>query len=118
MYDFLASLPASLMLDWKFHSDTIRRAYPEYADIRFENKAAKRWWSGWHFRRCAREVAEMARRSRNARPGVELAHSSEILSRAQRGIALGNTKGFDWRMTVYAVYLMQLGDTQDVRRKT
>lgn len=31
LWDFLSSLPARLLLDRRFHTDTISRAYPEYA---------------------------------------------------------------------------------------
>lgn len=33
LWRFLASLPARMMLDHKFHSDTVSRAYPEFAGI-------------------------------------------------------------------------------------
>lgn len=35
LYDFLASLPASLQLGNSFHTETIRRAYPEYKHIAY-----------------------------------------------------------------------------------
>jgi hypothetical protein len=38
LYDFLASLPAEMLLDHAFHTDTISRTYPEYADIPYEKK--------------------------------------------------------------------------------
>jgi len=108
LFDFLASLPASLMLDRQFHSETIRRAYPEYADIPFEDRGARPKWSAFHFRQCAAEVATWAQRGREARPAVQLAHCAGILGRARAGIAFGSSSRFDWRMTVFAVYLMQL----------
>jgi len=37
---FLMSLPAKIIEDGTFHDDTIRRAYPEYAHIPFEDKSA------------------------------------------------------------------------------
>jgi hypothetical protein len=39
LYDFLASLPTSFLLDRQFHTDAILRAYPKYAHIPFENKS-------------------------------------------------------------------------------
>lgn len=38
LFDFLRLLPAEHFLDHTFHTETIRRAYPEYADIPFEDK--------------------------------------------------------------------------------
>jgi hypothetical protein len=35
LFDFLSSLPAAFFVDHTFHSDTIRYAYPEYADLPF-----------------------------------------------------------------------------------
>ncbi|WP_317205405.1 asparagine synthetase B family protein [Janthinobacterium sp.] len=40
LYDFLAGLPARMLLDQQFHTDTILRSYPQYAHIAFENKHA------------------------------------------------------------------------------
>ncbi|MCK4882488.1 MAG: hypothetical protein KAS92_05655 [Candidatus Omnitrophica bacterium] len=38
VYDFLSTLDASLLLDHTFHTETIERAYPQYASIPFEDK--------------------------------------------------------------------------------
>ncbi len=38
LFDFLTSLPVSVMIDGNFHTDTIARAYPEYAHLRYEDK--------------------------------------------------------------------------------
>lgn len=35
---FLSSLPEDIVKDGKFHTDTIHRAYPQYANVPFENK--------------------------------------------------------------------------------
>ena len=40
LFDHLTSLPAEFFLDHTFHDDTIRRAYPRYAEIPFQNKEA------------------------------------------------------------------------------
>jgi len=40
VYDFLSSLPPGIQLDKQFHSDAIRRAFPQYAHIPFEEKNA------------------------------------------------------------------------------
>lgn len=39
LFDFLTALPARLLLDHQFHTDTILRAYPDYKHIPFESKS-------------------------------------------------------------------------------
>ena len=45
VFDLLYSLPASMTMDHKLHTDAIHRAYPTFRDIPFEEKAAAaaRW---------------------------------------------------------------------------
>lgn len=38
LYDLLASLPAEMLLDHNFHTETISRTYPAYAHIPYEKK--------------------------------------------------------------------------------
>jgi hypothetical protein len=104
------------MLDREFHSDAIRRAYPEYAGIPFEDRGARPKWSAFHFRQCAAEVATWARRSTEAPPAVQLAHCAGILNRARSGVAFGSSARFDWRLTTFAVYLMQLSEELEAVR--
>jgi asparagine synthetase B (glutamine-hydrolysing) len=40
LYDCLAALPAAALLDRSFHTETIRRAFPEHAGIAFERDTA------------------------------------------------------------------------------
>ncbi|MFO7188437.1 MAG: asparagine synthase C-terminal domain-containing protein [Pseudomonadota bacterium] len=42
VWNFLDSLPFELVGDQRFHTDTILRAYPEFAHIPFETKGARR----------------------------------------------------------------------------
>ncbi|MCC7104875.1 MAG: hypothetical protein IT307_07010, partial [Chloroflexi bacterium] len=37
VYDLLSSLPAEMLVDHTFHTDAIRRAFPELADVPFES---------------------------------------------------------------------------------
>jgi asparagine synthase (glutamine-hydrolysing) len=39
VYDFLAALPADIIMDHAFHTDVIRTAYPGWAHLPFEDKA-------------------------------------------------------------------------------
>ena len=108
LFDFLASLPAAMLLDREFHSDAIRRGYPEYEDVRYEDRSVRSFWSPFHFRRYAMEVAGLARRNAVAPPVVQLADTTTILNRAVQGVALGSRPRMDWRMLGFATYLMQL----------
>jgi len=65
LFDHLASLPAELFLDHTFHDDTIRRAYPRYADIPFQDKHAPARLdrafgrrSAWHLHRWLQRSAQ------------------------------------------------------------
>jgi hypothetical protein len=40
LFDFLATLPAEMLMDHDFHTDTIARAYPAFAGIPYANKRA------------------------------------------------------------------------------
>jgi len=42
VFDFLSSLPAEMLLDRRFHTDTISLAFPQYAHLPYEDKAAPR----------------------------------------------------------------------------
>jgi asparagine synthetase B (glutamine-hydrolysing) len=39
LYDLLASLPASMLMDRNFHTDAINRAYPQFSDIPYSQEA-------------------------------------------------------------------------------
>jgi hypothetical protein len=108
LYDFLASLPASMFLDHKFHTDTIRQAYPRYADIPFEEEVkAPTVLTQGYFRRFGRELARYALAQRSSR----LVRYSYLLPRLLRCILdenYGRTM-FSYRwLGPYAVYLLQL----------
>jgi asparagine synthase (glutamine-hydrolysing) len=57
LFDFLSSLPTSLFIDKSFHTETLRRAFPDYADIPFEDETAPQIKSNGHFRRILMESA-------------------------------------------------------------
>ena len=40
LYDFLVTLPSSMMMSHTFHSDTIARAYPDFAHVPYASKLA------------------------------------------------------------------------------
>jgi hypothetical protein len=41
LYDFLASLPVGLVLDHRLHTDAIRRAYPAYAGVPYQDNRVR-----------------------------------------------------------------------------
>jgi asparagine synthetase B (glutamine-hydrolysing) len=49
VYDHLAALPAAYFLDKTFHTETIHRLFPQYADIPFDPKSTDRA-GRWRFR--------------------------------------------------------------------
>ncbi len=56
LYDFLTSIPAVGLLDLQLHTETIRRAYPQYAHIPFGGWSGPRVEDRMHVRRFAREL--------------------------------------------------------------
>ncbi|HEX9892436.1 MAG TPA: asparagine synthase C-terminal domain-containing protein, partial [Gemmatimonadales bacterium] len=113
LYDFLVSLPASLFLDLDFHSETIRRAYPRYRDLRYEQKEVNPNLGAEQFRRFARETAAYLLRSSLARPAVRLAGSRFVLSRSLLGALVGSSSRFGWQLAAFAIYLLQLSSEME-----
>jgi asparagine synthase (glutamine-hydrolysing) len=107
LYDFLASLPASIFLDHQFHTDTIARAYPQFADIPYEKKNHS-VVNRAHYRRFALEVGK-----------YYWAHSSPLirksflLPRLVRCFAQGH-ESITW-LSPLAVYLGQIENLEHHR---
>jgi hypothetical protein len=106
LFDFLASLPATLLLDHAFHTETIRRAYPAHADLRFAEPRKLRL-APVEFRRFAAEIAAYALRHAWAST-VQLADRQGILTRSAIAAIAGRTDRFNWRLSVLTLYLLQL----------
>lgn len=63
LYDFCSSLPMAMMVDRTFHTEAIRRAYPEYAHLRFWEKDLPAREDPWFVRRYAAGIlARLLRR--------------------------------------------------------
>ena len=58
LYDVLAALPASLLMDRTLHTEAIAAAWPQYADVPYERKGLKVWDRG-AARRLARDLAHI-----------------------------------------------------------
>lgn len=53
LYDFLSSLPGSMVEGKTFHTDTIRRAYPQYAHIPYSDAKGRELQNRWTYRKFA-----------------------------------------------------------------
>lgn len=109
VFDFLASLPAELLIDRRFHTDTIHRMHPGFADVPFSADLGmplvERAWQQRRFlleagryvgARCA---GQLVRRWPTARRLFALAGSAgDNLSK----------RASQWTAPLHAVYLTQL----------
>jgi hypothetical protein len=57
---FLLSLPPEMVVDHKFHTATIAEAYPEYADIPYEEKHRPRKHNNAYYRRYSLDILKDA----------------------------------------------------------
>lgn len=104
LYDFLASLPASMFLDHSFHTDTINRAYPQFANIPYGQKSIP-WSRNYRARsRFALELMQYA--YRDARP--RLIHNPYLVRRLLRCPLDQRSSEWIEKMGVLAIYLIQL----------
>lgn len=97
LYDFLASLPASLLLDHDFHTDTIRQAYPLYSNIPYA-ETQDPWLHNWRF---ALELVQYVYLNRLP----EFVRSSYLLPRLLRNLV---DKSYKARFGPLLVYIIQL----------
>jgi asparagine synthase (glutamine-hydrolysing) len=101
--ELLAGLPASLLVDRRFHVDAVRRAYPEVADVPFakELPLASSVRARRHLRQTGRGLALHLAVHAGARDSRLLRRVPPLL----RGrLPRGGRAGFNWRAT----YLLQL----------
>lgn len=82
VFDFLSSLPAELMLDHEFHSETIAFAYPDLAHVPYEKKDAGRNVDTTAFQQLGREIARYSLSGRK-RPLVKRGF---VFSRVMRSL--------------------------------
>ena len=103
LFDFLSSLPAAILMDHNFHTDTIRSAYPEYAHLPFaEAKPGTNYAAT--YRQYAREVAGELLFGGNS----GLIRRDFVLPRLARClIDASYSPAAEWLGTI-AIYLMQL----------
>jgi hypothetical protein len=104
LFDFLCSLPLSMVEDQCFHADTIALAYPKARPIRYEDKGAPATDAAGAYRQFARELAmwdTVSRPSSWVRTGARLRLFTSALG--SRASVVGEREGRTY------CYLSQLG---------
>lgn len=81
VYELLASLPATMFLEHRFHADTIARAFPRFAEIPYQPKGTRQTGGGPSYRKLA---ADLFRYSRTG--SGRLARTGFIAARTLRGL--------------------------------
>src|SRR6185312_13677606 len=110
VYDLLASLPADLFIDKRFHPDAIRRGYPAHAYLRFDTETGLRPVrspngtpaDAPYYRRLLRETGAYVARLRRPR----LVRRSWLASRVAYWYLRGDFS--DTQLMPFAMYLAQL----------
>jgi len=110
VFELLASLPAEMFLDKRFHPDAIRRAYPAHAYLRFDTETGMRPLrspngtpaDAPHYRRLLREAAAYTAGLR----GPRLLRRGWLASRAAYWYLRGDFS--DTQLLPMALYLAQL----------
>ena len=106
LYDFLASLPVEMLVDRSFHTDTVRRAFPEHADIGFERKRLDHPDARRHDRRIA---SALIRSSRTGRDGTRTLLARRFASQLRLATAIDRLRKEPARLQPrLALYLCQL----------
>lgn len=101
LFDFLASLPAEMLLDKEFHNETIAFAFPEYADFPYENKSVPAVSDNKYFRTYSRDIFRYSRTKKNRR----MANGSFFLLRYLRSMI---DKKYAVEYGEQAVHLLQM----------
>jgi hypothetical protein len=96
--ELLASLPAAMLMDRRFHTDAIARAYPAFADVPYEAKSRRVLRPAWQ-RRFARDLTRDV-------IGTPLLHTRALLPRAIATLFDGDPARLWWGSL--ACYLAQL----------
>jgi asparagine synthase (glutamine-hydrolysing) len=98
LYNFLASLPASLLLDRNFHTETIQQAYPLYSNIPYARDSGDPWLHNWQF---ALELMRYVYLNHSS----QLVRNSYLFPRLLRNLV---DKSYKARFGSLIVYLIQL----------
>jgi len=109
LFDFLASLPASVLLDHNFHTDTILAAYPKYSGIPFENKDARPQESRWHYSHFPTPITSYCLSKRTEK--LRLVRRSYLIPRLLKCLVSPQ-----YTLTPFVLYLLQLGMVASLNR--
>jgi asparagine synthase (glutamine-hydrolysing) len=104
LFSFLTSLPAAMLVDHRFHDDTIAAAFPQYAQIPYEDSSARKNLDASHFRAWSRDIARYSLTRRN-RP---LTNRHFCLSRYLRSIVDRNYSSAVTHYGEQVISLLQL----------
>ncbi len=104
LFDFLFSLPAKMMLDHQFHTDTIAFAYPEYAHFPYEKKDSMPITDISNFRKFSRDILRYSLTGRNRK----LTRRSFFLTRCLRCVLDKNYSRTITEFGEQAILLAQL----------
>lgn len=113
VYDLLASLPASMLLDGQFHTDAIHRAYPKFRNIPFEDKSASKQDSRTYYRNYARELTRFLIGRRHS----QIVNTSFLIPRMIRWSFSREPVNLSWMEPEYAIYLLQLENLLENARR-
>lgn len=107
VFDLLTGSPPSFFLDHSFHTETIARAYPDFARLRYEDKSVPARPEPAYWRRFAIETATCL-----ARHGGDVINRRHVLPRLAKVAAEGGPQGL-WFLPsrvdpVMPIYLAQL----------
>jgi hypothetical protein len=103
LYDLLASIPGEMLLDHRFHEDTVRRAYPAVSDIPFEGGHHPERRDPARTRRLAAELGIWLVRHGRSR----LVRMPSLFARCAASLADADHSRL-WRYSTLGIYLLQL----------
>lgn len=104
LFGFLAALPAEMLLDHRFHTDTIACAFPEYAAIPYEEKTAAPVLDFASFRTLSRDIFRYS----TTRRYRQLTSSFFFLSRYMRSLVDRRYSRAAAEFGEQAIHLLQL----------
>ena len=104
LFDFLFSLPAEMMLDHKFHDETISFAFPEFAHIPYEDKNSASTQDINNYKLLSREILQFSMTKKNRK----LINRNFFLTRCLRGFLDKNYSRTITEFGNQAILLLQL----------
>lgn len=110
LFDFLTTLPSSMLMDHKFHDDTIARAYPNFAHIPYVDQGAP---AADDTRERARFVSEATRTFLLKRPSRLMKNAAPRAKMLAGALSRGR---FNPWISPFIIYLDQLESMTEMKR--